>query len=148
MAGLDQLVATLVSAVAAVGALVFAWLTVRQTRDLRREDRHARIGELAGDFGGILLRVLNGATHELRGALPVARARLAAAVASSDEPLPACRALVRLDGSAAPDEVELQLAMAVDELVGINPARRSEVRTGVRTGRANTAFPDTPDPHR
>ena len=112
------LVGTVVSAGAALGALVFAWLTVRETRALRREDRRARLGEFVGDFATILLRVISGAAQERQTTLPIARARLAAAVASAGEPLPACEALVRLDTDTAPEEVQLQMAMAADELAG------------------------------
>jgi hypothetical protein len=117
-----QLVGTIVSAGAAVGAIVFAWLTVREARELRREDRRARLGELVGDFSASLLRVLRGAAHERVAELPVARARLAAAVASVEEPLPACDRLVRLDTEASYEEVQLQTAFAVDELAGVDPA--------------------------
>jgi hypothetical protein len=97
---------TVVSAVAAVGAVWFAYQTVQQTRDLRREDRRARIAELAGDFAASLLRVLQGAGHERISTLPVARARLAAAIASAGERLPACEGLLALDDKASYEQVQ------------------------------------------
>jgi hypothetical protein len=116
-----QLTATLVSAGTAVVAVVFAYLTIREARRLRREERRSRLGELVGDFSATLLRVINGAAHERQTTLPVARARLAAAIAAAGEPLPACQRLVRLDREATPEEVQLQMAMATDELAGIDP---------------------------
>lgn len=119
-----QLVGTIVSASAAVGAIVFAWLTVRQARELRREDRRARVGELVGDYAAVFLQVIQGAAHDRQTRLPVAKARLAAAVAAAGEPLPACDNLLKLEPDAALDVVQLQTAMAVDELSGIEPLGR------------------------
>ena len=86
-----------ISAVAAAGALVFAWLTVKQARDLRREDRLAHLGELVGDYAAVLLRLMQGAGEERLTGLPVARARLEASLAATDEALPACAALLALE---------------------------------------------------
>jgi hypothetical protein len=113
-----QLIAVLVSAVAAVLATFFAWRAVRQTGDLRHEDRRARLGELVGDFAAALLRVVHG-EHEDRAGLPIARARLAATLATTEEALPASRLLVTLDRAADPAVVQLQAAMAADELAGV-----------------------------
>jgi hypothetical protein len=136
-----QLVAVLVSAVAAVAAVWFAWRTVGQTRQLRRDDRRARLGELVGDYAATLLRVVHGSVHESRTVLPVAKARLAAALASAGESLPACDGLLARDGSSAPDVVEMQTALAVNELAGVDPiptpgAAEAEVGTGVGTPRS------------
>src|SRR4051812_7330956 len=105
------LIGTVISAAAAVGAVVFAWLTVRQARDLRRDDRRARLGELVGDFAALVLQIMQGAYHERGIRLPVARARLAAAVASAGERLPACEALLRINpDDTTLEEVQLQMA--------------------------------------
>lgn len=119
-----QLVAALVSALAAVGAIIFAWLTVKQAKDLRREDRRARLGELVGDYSADLLRAVHG-KMESNATLPVSRARLAAAVASAKEPLRACEALLGLDKDANPDVVQLQTALAVDELASVDPVAKA-----------------------
>jgi hypothetical protein len=54
-------IAGVVSALAAVGALWFAWQTVRETRTLRREDRLARLPGLIADLGAI--RAQRGRSH-------------------------------------------------------------------------------------
>jgi hypothetical protein len=87
----------LISVLATVGALLFAWLTVQQARDLRREDRLARLGELVGDYAAVLLRLMQGASDERLTGLPVARARLEATLAVTDETLPACTALLAVE---------------------------------------------------
>jgi hypothetical protein len=113
-----QLVGTIVSSVAAVGALFFAWLTVRQTRDLRREDWLARLGDLVGGYSATLLRIINGEWKEKVTSLPVGRARLEAALAAASEPVPACHALLDIDvGDArAADNVVAATKAAADEL--------------------------------
>jgi hypothetical protein len=112
-----QLIAAVVAALAAAVAINFAWLTVREARELRREDRRARLGELVGDYSASLLMSMNGRL-ESRVKVPVTRARLAAAVASAEEPLPACEALPGLDDSSSPAVVREQTELAVDELAG------------------------------
>jgi hypothetical protein len=116
-----QLIAALVSAIAAGLAAFFAWRAVSQASDLRREDRRVRLGDFVGDFAATLLRVVNGAHEEAETTLPIARARLAAALASAEEPLPASDGLLALDKTSNPEMVQLQAALAADELAGVDP---------------------------
>lgn len=111
----------LVSALATVGALVFAWLTVQQARELRREDRLARLGELVGDYAAVLLRLMQGAGHERLTGLPVARARLEATLAATDETLPACTALLALEKTedATAEQAIAATEAAADELAAL-----------------------------
>jgi hypothetical protein len=84
-------IAGLVSAFAALGALWFARDTVRETRALRREDRLARLPELVAELGETGLRI-----RVDRGQQPVFRIkarRLGATLAATPEELPACHAL-------------------------------------------------------
>jgi hypothetical protein len=50
-------IAGVASALAAAGALWFAWQTAQETRGLRREDRLARLPELVSDLGAIMMRI-------------------------------------------------------------------------------------------
>lgn len=113
-----QAVAGAISAAAALLALAFAWATVRETRALRREDRLARLPELAAELGDVGLRVAQGAAFEKLTALPVARQRLRAALASSGESLPACEALLTVDWPTgiSLEDAETMIAAALDEL--------------------------------
>jgi hypothetical protein len=80
--------ASVVSALAAPGALRFARDTVRETRQLRREDRLARLPELIADFG----RAIPGrGSPTLHHTIP--RGRIAVMLAPLDDPLPNCRLL-------------------------------------------------------
>jgi hypothetical protein len=45
-----QAVAGMVAALAALGTLVFAWLTVRGAQELRRGESRARLLDLAADY--------------------------------------------------------------------------------------------------
>lgn len=111
-----QLVGAVVSALAAVGAIVFAGLTVRQTRELRREDRLARLGELVGDYAQPLLRAMQGGPQRATE-VPIARARLEASLAAAGEPLPACHALLEVDKPGTSiEEVIDATKTAADEL--------------------------------
>lgn len=107
-----QLVAAVVAAFAAVGAIVFAWLTVRESSKLRQEDRYARLAEIIGDYGAILARaeVDDEASDRL---LPTLE-RLRAHVTAANEPLPACQALLHVNADdpwqAKADATEAALA--------------------------------------
>jgi hypothetical protein len=89
--------AGVVSALAAAGALWFAWQTVIETRELRREDRLARLPELVADLGDAALRIQHGSSGEAYAAYPIARLRLKAAILASGESFPCCEAVVRTD---------------------------------------------------
>lgn len=114
-------VAAVISAIAAAAATFFAWRALQQASEIRREDRRWRLTELVGDYSDTLLRVVNGARHETQTTLPVVRAKLAAAVAAHGESLPATDGLLALEISSAPDVVQFQTALALDELAGVEP---------------------------
>ena len=85
--------AGVISALAAVGALFFAWQTVRETRALRREDRLARLPELVAELGRAIPTT---GARTLYHTIP--RARLAAMLAPLDDaqlPPPRERARIR-----------------------------------------------------
>lgn len=81
-----------VAALAALGALVFAYLTVREARASRRdfvlETQRERLEEMAGIVKHI------GEISYMGGSLGLARLRLAAAINAAGLDLPACRKLV------------------------------------------------------
>jgi hypothetical protein len=79
-------IAGVVSALAAVGALWFAWQTVRETRTLRREDRLARLPGLIADLGRFAL-----SAGEVTPKYTISRAQVATMLAALDDPLPNCR---------------------------------------------------------
>lgn len=111
--------AGIVSAFAAAGALWFAWQTVQETRELRREDRIARLPELVADLGETALRIANGSLAERNTRYPVARLRLEAALAASGEAFPCCEAIVRADLSSGVRSFESLTAIievALEEL--------------------------------
>lgn len=83
-----MVLATVVSALAALGALRYARDTVHETRELRREDRLARLPELIAEFGEALPG-MGAATLHYR----IPRARIAAMLAPLDDTLPNCRLL-------------------------------------------------------
>jgi hypothetical protein len=90
-----QAVAGAVAALAALGTLVFLWLTVREATALRRAETRAHLLELAADYAETGIRVFtdSAAWSDAR----IARDRFRAAVDSTGEPLPACRALLEVE---------------------------------------------------
>jgi hypothetical protein len=90
------LIAAVVSALAAVRALVLASETVEETRGLRREERIVRLAEIVGAFGAMAMQIKQ-VEAGLRNVYPVARMRLEAALAASGETLPSVTALVEME---------------------------------------------------
>jgi hypothetical protein len=115
------LAASVVSALAALGAVWFAYQAVLETRRLRREDRLAHLPELVVEAGeGALELVSQYGRPEWR--YPIASGRLRAALALVDDPLPACWKLteaaahMRLDGTGSGDEARALTTAALAEL--------------------------------
>jgi hypothetical protein len=132
-----MVIATVVSAVAALGALRFARDTVHETRELRREDRLARLPELVAEFGESLPGVGAPTLH-----YTIPRKRLAALLAPLEDPLPNCRLLAtgaEFDDSGAfrdhsgTKRVEEVTVAALDELAELmrSEAPREPVATAV-----------------
>jgi len=119
---MDALIAVsgVVSALAAAGALWFAWQTAQETRGLRREDRLARLPELVSDLGAIIMRIASGSATERVPAYPVAKLRLEAAITSSGEELPACRRFLQAEeltaGTHSFEQIEAEIEKAMDEV--------------------------------
>jgi hypothetical protein len=86
--------AGLVAALAALGTLVFAWLTVRGAQALRRDDRRARLLDLAADLAEAGRAALTTSEIATLNRVEIARHRLRAAINASGEPLPASIALL------------------------------------------------------
>jgi hypothetical protein len=111
--------ATVVSALAAAGAVWFAWQTVQETRQLRREDRLARLPGLVGDMGALALQIRSGADR-LRNDYAITRLRLEALAAASGESLPASYELIiegdLLDANRSDAEVHADVREALEEL--------------------------------
>jgi len=119
-----------VAAMAAVVAVLFALLTVLETKAMRREERLARLPELVADLAHALGGALN---HTFRpGGDPrwtqahAARERLRAALEATSDGLPACRALLVSPLFPASDDertalpftdVDAAVSAAIDELV-------------------------------
>jgi hypothetical protein len=125
-AGVDvAAVASVVSALAAIGALWLALQTVLETQALRREERLARLPELFADLSAKMVQKQGrGLGPWSRRVYPIERARLAAALAALDDELPACRAIASGEAFAHPpdvpvDVVEKLTQAALDELAGL-----------------------------
>jgi hypothetical protein len=124
-------IAALVSALAAAGALWFAFETVEETRGLRREDRLARVAELIGELGAMWLRIESGA-DTFRNVYPVAQQRFRAAITTSGEQLPRCVELVEVElpkshdpqQTETPEQVKARIEAALDELTPLIVAAR------------------------
>ena len=94
-----QAVAGMVAALAALGTLVFLYFTVRGARELQRAQLRAHLLDLAADLDEAEMRAMTSGIDE-RGAwrdARTARHRFRAAIDSTGEELPACRALLALE---------------------------------------------------
>lgn len=110
--------AAVVSALAAAGALYFAFETVEEAKGSRREDRLARIGDLVGEVGAMTYQIKQGKA-ELRNVLPISRMRLLTAIDSSGETLPTCEGLLDTDflaDSATIESLETAVESALTEV--------------------------------
>lgn len=120
-------IATVVSALAALGALRYARDTVHETRQLRREDRLARLPELVAELGQLAITSGNPTPH-----YTIPRRRVAAMLASLDDPLPNCRLLAtgaEFDnpaalGSRRDSRTEEVTVAALDELAELMRSER------------------------
>lgn len=121
-----MVIATVVSAVAALLAVRFAADAVHETRELRREDRLARLADLVAELGRLALNV---GQRDPRYAIE--RARVSAMLAPLDDPLPSCRLLATGDEFVIPAQLgdkrltrveEVTLA-ALDELAALMRAQ-------------------------
>jgi hypothetical protein len=119
-----QVVAGLVAALAALGTLVFLWLTVRGTNALQRAERRAHLLDLAADYGEAGVLVLLGKERS-RTIVRIAGERFRAALDSTGAHLPGCRAMLAIEwqpvamgpaGEAKIEEAHGALAQALDEL--------------------------------
>ena len=126
-----QAVAGTVAALAALGALVFAWLTVRGAQALRDDERRSHLLDLAVDLIEAVMRAWS-ESKAWRDAW-IARHRFRAALDGTGQRLPACRALLEIDSSPASmgdydrrrAEADEALTAALDELSASLPARTS-----------------------
>lgn len=121
-------IAGVVSALAALGALWFARDTVRESRALRREDRLARLPELVAEHGTF---TINAGSATAFYTIP--RARLAVMLAPLDEPLPACRTLAsdpEFDNpqDVSTERIEQVTLAALNELADLLRADRQRER--------------------
>ena len=123
--------ASMISALAALGALVFLWLTVRGAQALGRAQRRGQLLELAADLDEAGMKAMT-ATVQDRGAwrdARTARHRFRGAVDATGERLPECRALLEIDWSPASigdaerriAEADLAIMEAQDELAARLP---------------------------
>jgi len=120
-----QVVAGAVAALAALGTLAFAWLTVRGAQALRADEQRAHLLDLAADFGEAGMRLMGSVSDPdaWRDARST-RHRFRAALDATEEPLPASRVLLEMDWSPASmgdaqrrhEEADKVLAAALDEL--------------------------------
>jgi hypothetical protein len=112
-------IAGLVSAFAALGALWFARDTVRETRALRREDRLARLPELVAELGETGLRI-----RVDRGQQPVFRIRRADLARPLRRHRRNCRPATRSPGFYAQIDWPLELLLNAVEAALIEVAER------------------------
>jgi hypothetical protein len=122
-------VSGVVSALAALGALFFAWKTVRETTEARREERRARelerleeTAELVGETGDAAIRGMQGSSIHVISVFPIAQVRLAAALAARSADLPRTRAVVALT------RTEVQTEKTADEVAQLTLAALDEIR--------------------
>jgi hypothetical protein len=118
-----QAFAATVAALAALGTLVFLWLTVRGAQTLRRAEDRAHLLDLATDYVAAGERVWRdmAAARDAR----LAGHRFRAAIDATGEPLPACRALLAIeweplsmgDAEQRQEEADKALTAALDEIV-------------------------------
>jgi hypothetical protein len=115
-----------VSALAAVGALCFAWETVRETRALRREDRLGRLPELVAELGILAMTSGNVTPH-----YTIPRRRVAAMLAPLDDPLlPNCRLLA--SGPEFDDPIDLATAAGAKRVEDVTHAALDELAALMR----------------
>ena len=105
-----------ISTLAALGAVYFAYGAVVETRALRREDRIARLLELVAEVGETGSAAAKGQIGE--NMLAVANLRLEAALKATGESLPKCERLLAVkwpryttDKDAAATEAEAMAAV-------------------------------------
>jgi hypothetical protein len=108
---------TIASAGAAFGAVVYARLTVGESRALRGEDRLERLSQLVVDYGDRIQTQMAGPPDRAT----VIRARLRVAIVGASVALPACEALLELDPSSDPTVVLARTTAALDELACTAP---------------------------
>jgi hypothetical protein len=133
---MDAIVAAagVISACAALGALYFAYKTVVEARELRKEEARdraranlQRVAELVGDVGEDAMRAMQGSSTHLQIDFPLAQGRLGAALANVEGNLPACRALLE------PTMYDLQANLGVDDVRQSTLAALDEVRVRLET---------------
>jgi hypothetical protein len=123
-----QAVGGVVAALAALGTLVFLWLTVRGANALARAERRAHLLDLAADYAAAGIAVFTASVRKDTEAWSRARItgeRFRAALDSTSEALPACRRLLDVewrpvamgvDAERKFAEAEEALGAALDEL--------------------------------
>ena len=113
----------MVAALAALGTLVFLWLTVRGAQTLRRGEDRAHLLDLAADVvaAGMRVSIEPRASNENEARL--AGHRFRAAIDATGRSLPACRALLAIKwepltiGDQLQEEADKALTAALDEIV-------------------------------
>jgi hypothetical protein len=92
-----QALAGVVAALAALGTLVFAWLTVRGAQALQRQERRAHLLDLAADVGEAGIGALANSDIASYNRMRIARHRFRAAINATGEQLPASNALLKIE---------------------------------------------------
>jgi len=120
-----QAVAGAIAAVAALGTLLFLWLTVRGAQALQRQERRAHLLDLAADYAEAGLRSFGSSDFGAQNRVLVAGHRFRAGIESTGKPLPACHALLMIQWFPPPAMGEYEkrwadadraLTAALDEL--------------------------------
>lgn len=125
--GWVQVTAGVVAALAALGTLVFAWLTVQGAQALKRDEQGAHLLDLAADYAELGSQAWSVDVRDLSRVLTrvrVAGHRFRVALDATGESLPACRALLTTiweplsmgDAERRQQEADDALASALDEL--------------------------------
>jgi hypothetical protein len=116
-----QALAGAIAALAALGALVFAWLTVRGAADFQRTQSRTHLLDLATDYAEAGRAAMRGEY----GAARIPGERFRAAINSTGKALPACHRLLEVDwtqpamGPAGDEKraaADRALEQALDEL--------------------------------
>jgi hypothetical protein len=111
---------TVIAALAAAGAVFYAWRTFAEAGKLRRSTRSDRILDCIADYSDVLIGALH-QTHVAtnRAHIAAARLKLVAAIDAVETPYPKCRALINagtINESSDPEVVIAHVEAALEEV--------------------------------
>lgn len=126
MCDLATAISAAVSALAALGALWFAFQTVREARATRREDRFQRMATLVVELGHSMWRGAQGSQQDLRSLVPLLQQQLGAMLGADAASMKACERLTLLrraeiETGLSLDKIDKNTRDALDEIAARLP---------------------------